>query len=93
MSAARRSMDRAAISAVIARREQLQQLARTLNAVSPLETLGRGYAIVLEADSGRTVSSTSQVQPGDRLTTRVKDGSLESTVDSVQPGSPDQLSR
>jgi exodeoxyribonuclease VII large subunit len=93
LKAARRSMDRAAIGAVSARREQLRQLARTLNAVSPLETLGRGYAIVLEADSGRAVTSTSQVQTGDRLTTHLSDGSLESTVDSVQPGSPDQLSR
>jgi exodeoxyribonuclease VII large subunit len=93
LAAARRSMDRSAIGAVDARREQLLQLARTLNAVSPLETLGRGYAIVLEADSGRAVVSTAQVQSGDRLTTRLKDGSLESTVSSVQPGSPDQLSR
>lgn len=93
LAAARRSMDRAAIGTVNARREQLRQLARTLNAVSPLETLGRGYAIVLETDSGRAVSSTSQVQPGDRLTTHLKDGSLESAVSSVQPGSPDQLSR
>ena len=93
VAAAGRSINRNAVGAVEARRRQLLQLARTLNAVSPLETLGRGYAIVMEADSDRAVSSTSQVQAGDRLTTRLKDGSFESTVSSVQPGSQGPFGR
>jgi exodeoxyribonuclease VII large subunit len=59
---------------------RLAELARTLNAVSPLETLGRGYAIVTKSESGATVSSISQVNSGERLSTRLKDGSFDSTV-------------
>jgi len=62
------------------RSNRLAELARTLNAVSPLETLGRGYAIVTKSESGATVSSISQVNSGERLSTRLKDGSFDSTV-------------
>jgi len=65
------------------KREKLAELARTLNAVSPLETIGRGYAIVTASESGEVVTRISQLEAGDRLTTRLKDGTFDSTVDTV----------
>lgn len=63
------------------RREALAQLARTLNAVSPLETLGRGYAVIT-ADDGRVVSTIAQVDRGDHLSAQVSDGFIDCTVDN-----------
>lgn len=60
-------------------RERLVQLSRTLNAVSPLQTLGRGYA-VLTNDRGAVVSRVGQVDPGDSVTAQVSDGSIDLTV-------------
>jgi len=65
------------------KREKLAELARTLNAVSPLETIGRGYAIVTARESGEVVTRISQLEAGERLTTRLKDGTFDSTVDTV----------
>jgi exodeoxyribonuclease VII large subunit len=55
---------------------RLGLLARTLEAVSPLRTLGRGYSILLDSESGSVVHSVAQVQPGQRLTARLADGQL-----------------
>jgi len=65
-----------------ARALQLGELARALNAVSPLATLQRGYAILLEAESGRIVRSTTQASHGSRLTARVHDGEFDVRVES-----------
>lgn len=64
-------------------RERLSQLARTLNAVSPLETIGRGYAILTVDKTGEVITETSQANPGDRVSARISDGHLNCTVDKV----------
>lgn len=56
----------------------LAQLAATLNAVSPLKTLCRGYSITLCA--GKAVTSVKTVKPGQTLTTRLIDGEVKSIV-------------
>ncbi|WP_119717842.1 exodeoxyribonuclease VII large subunit [Cognatilysobacter tabacisoli] len=53
----------------------LRGLARSLEAVSPLATVARGYAIVLR-DDGRVVRSVLDAAPGDRLDARLADGTL-----------------
>ena len=58
----------------------LQGLARSLEAVSPLATVGRGYAILLRED-GRAVRSVDDAQPGDRLEARLRDGRLQVRVE------------
>ena len=65
------------------RQQKLRDLARTLNAVSPLKTIGRGYAVVTSPQTGEVISSVSQTQPGDPLTTQLSDGRLLSTVNKV----------
>ncbi len=68
------------------RRQQLQGLAQTLNVVSPLATLSRGYSILLD-DRGQAIHSASQTQPGQRLKARLGDGELDVRVEDnhLQP--------
>jgi exodeoxyribonuclease VII large subunit len=78
-----KSIGRLAENAVRSRHERLGNLARTLNAVSPLETIGRGYAVITSAQSGDVISSVTQVEAGDSVTAQLKDGKLGCTVDTV----------
>jgi len=59
-----------------ARRQHLSELARTLNAVSPLATLQRGYAIVLERENDHVVRTAEQARAIERLRVRFADGEL-----------------
>jgi len=83
LSNARRALDRLALGAVRVRQDKLRELARTLHAVSPLDVIGRGYAVLTARDTGRVVSSIRQVRAGDRVGARLKDGELECVVESV----------
>ncbi len=81
------------LQAGLARRLQrdalrLGGLVRSLEAVSPLATIARGYSI-LQRDDGRVVRSTTDVQPGDTLSARLADGHLRLNVDPEPPaGAP-----
>lgn len=69
----------AAFQAVLsARRAQAARLAASLDALSPLRVLGRGYSIAKM--EGAVVNSVEQVRLGDRLDLRVSDGVLACTV-------------
>ncbi len=59
---------------------RLHGLARSLEAVSPLATVARGYAILLRED-GRIVRSVADTARGDRLDARLHDGVLKLRVD------------
>jgi len=58
---------------------QLKNLSRALDAVSPLATLGRGYAIVNSRDGG-IIKDSKQLKIGEEITTRLKKGEITSTV-------------
>lgn len=62
-----------------------QQLVRSLQLVSPLATLDRGYAILVENDSSKVVHSVQQASPGQQLTARLADGSLQLEVAAITP--------
>ncbi|MBF6589124.1 MAG: exodeoxyribonuclease VII large subunit [Ktedonobacterales bacterium] len=64
------------------RHEQLQGRALRLHALSPLATLGRGYALVRRQANGAIVSSVSQVAPGDALAIQVADGTFAAIADT-----------
>ncbi|MCK5918193.1 MAG: exodeoxyribonuclease VII large subunit [Cocleimonas sp.] len=51
-----------------------------LDAMSPLKTLERGYAIVRDENKQRVISSISQVKAGEQINIRVKDGEIVSQV-------------
>lgn len=63
-------------------RERFGNAVTHLEAVSPLSTLARGYSVTTAAD-GKLVKKTKQLQAGDRLTTRLEDGVVESEVTKV----------
>ena len=54
--------------------ERLRGLALQLHTLSPLLTIGRGYAVVRRDEDQSIVTNVSQVQPGNRLTIQVQDG-------------------
>jgi len=58
------------------RKQHLVELARTLNAVSPLATLQRGYAILLDRDSGEVLRTAEQAQHSSHLIARLADGEI-----------------
>jgi len=58
----------------------LRGIARSLEAVSPLATVARGYAILTRADDGALVRSTAQVREGEALRARVGDGMVDVRV-------------
>ena len=62
------------------RRQQLQGLAQTLNVVSPLATLSRGYSILLD-ERGQAIRSAAQTRNGQRLTARLGEGELQVRVE------------
>lgn len=64
---------------------QVTHLAASLNALSPLNVLERGYSITQRADSGRVVRSTGDVAIGEQLVTRLHDGRIISQVERLEP--------
>ena len=67
------------------RSQQVDALARELEAVSPQSVLRRGYTITTRKRDGLPLRSVSQVKPGDKLLTRFADGEVESVAqDSKQ---------
>jgi exodeoxyribonuclease VII large subunit len=61
----------------------LTTLAGQLHALSPLATLGRGYAICWNADRTTVVRSVTRVAEGDRVEVQLPDGSLQCAVQAV----------
>ncbi len=62
-------------------REQLNGAMRHLAALNPEATLGRGYAIVQDKETGRVVKKTAQATGRRRMQIRVSDGAFEATTD------------
>ena len=64
---------------------QLEKAAAKLNAMSPLNTLARGFSIVTQGDSTTDVITRSdQVAVGDTITARLSSGRLKATVTETQ---------
>ena len=59
---------------------RLQLAARGLHSVSPLATLERGYAIVMDAESGAVLSDAATVEKGSEIRARLHKGELTATV-------------
>jgi exodeoxyribonuclease VII large subunit len=63
---------------------------RSLNAISPLATLERGYAIVTDAH-GQVVTNALRVAAGDQIETRLARGTVRATVTSTAPDDTQNL--
>jgi len=62
------------------KQHKLGTYARTLNALSPLQTLSRGYAIVSQSENNENILSSEQVNLDDILKIRFHSGSVVSRV-------------
>lgn len=90
VAAARGRLEALQTSIGVAARRRIDHLqgrlgvaARTLDAVSPLATLQRGYAIVTSA-SGTVVTDAETTQPGSTIEARLARGSLIARVEQVK---------
>jgi exodeoxyribonuclease VII large subunit len=63
---------------------KLRGLARSLEAISPLATVARGYALITGED-GALVRSVRQVGAGQQVQARLGDGSLHLRVEDITP--------
>jgi exodeoxyribonuclease VII large subunit len=62
-------------------RERLASARSTLEALSPMEILKRGYAIVRDLETGRVVSSQADAQQGHPIEVRLADGAFSARVE------------
>ena len=67
-------------------RAHIAAAATALDALSPLRVLQRGYSLTTRAD-GTVLRTAADVAAGDRITTRLRDGSVQSRVESVERNS------
>ena len=74
LSAQERQLDR--------KKQDFIRVTTALDAMSPLKVLSRGYCTASDGD-GRLIKSASQLNEGDRISVRLKDGIAGCTVDSV----------
>jgi exodeoxyribonuclease VII large subunit len=75
-------LNRAMRLALDSRRKKLLPLTRTLNAVSPLATLDRGYAIV-SAEGGEILRNAADVKPGTLIDARLAHGRIRARVEGT----------
>ena len=76
----------AATSAAERSRQQLQRISDVVQALSPNNTLRRGYSVTRV--DGRAVTDASKLAPGTRLTTQLYNGTIESEVTALSENTP-----
>ena len=66
------------------KRQGFAALAASLDAMSPLKVLGRGYAMA-HHEAGQILKSYQDAAPGDRVTVTLGEGGLTARVEEVHP--------
>lgn len=69
------------------RRSRVQQLAGRIDALSPLNTLARGYAVARDAE-GHALGSSAAFRAGQAFALVLRDGQVDASVTAVRPGAP-----
>ena len=83
----------AVASILTRRRETVMRLAAVLDAMSPMQVLGRGYSITIRQSTGRAVREPGELLPGEDIRTLLARGDVVSTVtssNSIKEGRPFQ---
>ena len=65
--------------------QRLSTFAASLEALSPLKVLSRGYSITHRAADGEIIRDASALQPGEELITRFQRGRVRSRIESLLP--------
>lgn len=84
LDARRADLERLGRALTRAARLRLARAAGSLDALSPLKVLERGYAVATAAD-GRALVDASALAPGDPIALRLHRGRLAARVESVTP--------
>ncbi|HEX5972944.1 MAG TPA: exodeoxyribonuclease VII large subunit [Gemmatimonadaceae bacterium] len=79
---ASQELSRFARRAIEGRRHTLASLAGRLDALSPVATLGRGYAVATDG-AGRTLGSTAEFEAGLPFSLRLRDGRVDALTQAV----------
>jgi len=77
------ALDQAMQTRVAACERRFSILAGKLDALSPLKVLSRGYSVVTRSESGRVLTSSALVNPGDKVDVWLSDGILYCDVRRV----------
>jgi len=64
------------------KRQQLASISRTLQAVSPLDTLSRGYSITRD-EKGNAIRRAQALKTGDTIRTQFNEGKITSRVEKI----------
>ncbi len=80
-------LSRAMPWALTGKRQQLRTVAGTLDTLSPLAILSRGYSIIETVPGGTIVKDAQAVQAGDRIRARLAEGRLSCLVEQTDPQS------
>lgn len=73
---------RASQQKLVTLKQQLAGNAQLLESVSPLATVHRGYAIVMDQQQ-KIIRDAKQLRPGDKIQTHLANGRLDCTVDAI----------
>jgi exodeoxyribonuclease VII large subunit len=84
VEAGNEALARSMQSLIAAHKARLNQAAATLQALSPLQILDRGYALVFDSN-GALVKDASQLAAGDEVSARVAKGSFTAQVKKTGP--------
>jgi exodeoxyribonuclease VII large subunit len=60
-----------------------EHLISTLDSLSPLRVLGRGYSITWRSSTGAVLKDASEVSPGEPVAVRLASGGLACTVEET----------
>lgn len=83
----RELLNRACEQSFERRRSRLQSLQHRLQALSPMQVLGRGYTMTFDAD-GKLLTSTASVRGGDAISIHFQDGKVKATADHIHKENP-----
>ena len=79
----RHRLEAALHPALARRRHAIEAACGKLEALSPVRVLERGFSLTQRAD-GHIVTSAADVQPGERISVRVRDGGIDATVEETR---------
>jgi exodeoxyribonuclease VII large subunit len=74
-------LQRAMLQKINHYQHQLTGLVRSLDAISPLATLARGYAIVSSEKTGEIIYRANQIENGEKIIAKLSEGNLKCLVE------------
>lgn len=69
---------------MINKNKKLEYLSRSLNLLSPLNTIDRGYSIAKITKTNHLMRSIDNLIPGDRIVNMISDGNIYSIVERIE---------